>query len=86
MYIYIHIYIYIYIVLICKNQQLASFHAAIKYIKQIVFKYICQIFVMSSTVFISPVHLCSKTKFEKQNQSIAYTEKTTRILCFISHI
>ena len=51
---------FIYIVLICENQQLASFHAAIKYIKQTVFKYICQIFIMSSTVFISPVHLGSK--------------------------
>ena len=59
-YIYIYICVYIYIVLICKIQQLVSFHAAIKYMKQTVFKYICQIFIMSSTVFISPVHLGSK--------------------------
>ena len=53
---------YIYIVLNCKNQQLASSHAAIKYIKQTqtVFKYICQIIIISSTVFISPVRLSSK--------------------------
>ena len=56
------IYVYIYIVLICKNQQLASFHTAIKYIKETVFKYICQIFTMSSTVFISPVNLGSKNQ------------------------
>ena len=49
-----------YIVLICKNQQVASFHAAIKHIKETVFKNIYQIFIMTSTVFISPVHLGSK--------------------------
>ena len=39
-----YINIYIYIVLICKNQQLASFHAAIKYIKQNAFKYMSSIY------------------------------------------
>ena len=58
--IYILYMMYIYVVLICKKQQLASFHVAVKYIKQTVFKYICQIFIMPSTVFISPVHLGSK--------------------------